>query len=117
MSIKLTKNETTTNTGTTITTTTNNMTASSLYEPITLMCKNNCGYYGNSTQYEGYCSICYRKLKTNKQYSTSSYLTASPSATNFLTYDDSSSLLSSSSSSMLHNSHSFSNHYSLDDST
>ena len=30
----------------------------------TLMCKNNCGYFGNSIQYDGYCSICYRKLKS-----------------------------------------------------
>ena len=68
----------------------------SIYETRTLMCKNNCGYYGNSMQYEGYCSICYRKLKSsrlnNNQTSNSngifnSSLTASAS------FDDSSSLL------------------------
>jgi hypothetical protein len=36
----------------------------SLYENKTLMCKNNCGYYGNSIQYNGFCSICYRQLNT-----------------------------------------------------
>ena len=92
--------------------------ASSLYGTKTLMCKNNCGYYGNSTQYEGYCSICYRKLKTNKNHAqvASSYLSGSPSASS-LAYDDTSSLLSSSfssSSSPLSTSHSFSNHYSLE---
>jgi hypothetical protein len=35
----------------------------SFYESQTLLCKNKCGYYGNSIQYDGYCSICYRKLK------------------------------------------------------
>ena len=94
--------------------------ASSLYGTKTLMCKNNCGYYGNSTQYEGYCSICYRKLKTNKNFAqaTSSYMSGSPSVSS-LAYDDTSSLLStsfsSSTSSPLSTSHSFSNHYSLED--
>lgn len=94
--------------------------SSSLYGTKTLMCKNNCGYYGNSTQYEGFCSICYRKLKTNKSHAqtASSYLSGSPSASS-LAYDDTSSLLSSSfsstSSSPLVTSHSFSNHYSLEE--
>lgn len=35
----------------------------------TLLCKNNCGYYGNSIQYDGYCSICYRKLKSRSNKS------------------------------------------------
>ena len=35
----------------------------------TLLCKNNCGYYGNSIQYDGYCSICYRKLKSRNNKS------------------------------------------------
>lgn len=101
MSIQLTNNDKMTATNT-----------NSLYETRTLMCKNNCGYYGNSIQYEGYCSICYRKLKTNKhhQQQQQQYLSSSPSVSSL--YDDSSSLLTSSS---LHNSHSFSNHYSLDE--
>lgn len=38
----------------------------------TLLCKNNCGYYGNSIQYDGYCSICYRKLKSRSNKLNSS---------------------------------------------
>ncbi|RMZ93321.1 rab5 GDP GTP exchange factor-like, partial [Brachionus plicatilis] len=64
-----------------------------LYDTKTLLCKNKCGFYGNSMQYEGYCSICYRKLKTNK--SSHSYPASMPSSTSF---DDSTSLLRSSQS-------------------
>ena len=38
-----------------------------LEETNTLLCRNKCGYYGNSIQYEGYCSICYRKIKNMNQ--------------------------------------------------
>lgn len=87
------------------------VTTNSLYETRTLMCKNNCGYYGNSIQYEGYCSICYRKLRAQKQ----NYLASSSSTSNF-SYDDTSSLLPSSfSTSSLSDSHSFSSHFSVDD--
>lgn len=51
----------------------------------TLMCRNNCGYYGNSIQYDGYCSICYRKLKSRSNKSNHN-----------TTSDDNSSLLSNS---------------------
>jgi hypothetical protein len=72
----------------------------SLYEAKTLLCKNKCGYYGNPIQYDGYCSICYRKLKNPK-------LTSQPSSTSTLSsylmsssqsFDDTSSLLASSQS-------------------
>lgn len=64
--------------------------ASSAYETKTLLCKNNCGYYGNSMQYDGYCSICYRRLKSKQQQSDQlSYMSSSAS------FDDSASLLSS----------------------
>lgn len=48
-----------------------------LYEQ-QILCKNNCGYYGNSIQWRGYCSICYRKLvinATNQAENTISILT------------------------------------------
>lgn len=72
-----------------------NSPSSYLYQTKTLLCKNKCGYYGNSIQYQGYCSICFRKLKPSKQQqqqnsNSNSYLTSSVS------FDDSASLLSSS---------------------
>lgn len=72
--------------------------AAPLYETKTLMCKNNCGYYGNPIQYEGYCSICYRKLKQhqqNQQHHLQQQAQRSfvPTASSF---DDASSLLTSS---------------------
>ncbi len=70
-------------------------TSSSLYETKTLMCKNNCGYYGNSMQYEGYCSICYRKLKTRVHNKPSIVTSLSNIAGS---YDDSTSLMTSSQS-------------------
>ncbi|CAF0707676.1 unnamed protein product [Brachionus calyciflorus] len=68
------------------------VTTNNFYDGHTLLCKNNCGYYGNSMQYEGYCSICYRKLKASSKPSQSlnNHLTSSTS------FDDSSSLLKSS---------------------
>lgn len=75
----------------------NSNTTSPLYESKTLLCKNNCGYYGNSIQYDGYCSICYRKLKAKKGLASqtadlsaygNTFLTSSAS------FDDTSSLLS-----------------------
>ena len=67
---------------------------SPLYESKTLLCKNNCGYYGNPIQYEGYCSICYRQLKQYQQHhqpaTIRNYVPTSAS------FDDSSSLLTSS---------------------
>ena len=56
----------------------------------TLMCKNNCGYYGNSIQYDGYCSICYRKLKSRSNKSSQNKQASM--------FDDNSSLLSASQS-------------------
>lgn len=64
----------------------------------TLMCKNNCGYYGNSIQYEGYCSICYRKLKSRSTKSSTKQA---------LVFDENNSLLSSSKS--------FNNQFNFDD--
>lgn len=76
--------------------------ASPLYETKALMCKNNCGYFGNPIQYEGYCSICYRKLKQSHQQNhpqqqqqvqnQSSQKNFTPAAS----FDDASSLLTSS---------------------
>ncbi len=64
----------------------------------TLMCKNNCGYYGNSIQYDGYCSICYRKLKSRSTKPTKhidpndvtshSLLTTSQSFNNYFSHDE-----------------------------
>ena len=64
----------------------------SLYENKTLMCKNNCGYYGNSIQYNGYCSICYRQLNPKSQQTKQNAFLMNSSSS----FDDSSSLLSSS---------------------
>ena len=70
--------------------------SSSLYETKTLHCKNQCGYFGNSMQYDGYCSICYRRMKNaSRQHqlpanSGPSLMFSSPS------FDDSTSLLGSS---------------------
>jgi hypothetical protein len=69
---------------------------SSLYESKTLLCKNKCGYYGNSIQYDGYCSICFRKLKTNKLSNTTNF--KSSFALSSSSFDDTSSLLASSQS-------------------
>jgi hypothetical protein len=69
---------------------------SSLYESKTLLCKNKCGYYGNSIQYDGYCSICFRKLKTNRLLNTTNF--KSSFALSSSSFDDTSSLLASSQS-------------------
>lgn len=73
--------------------------AAPLYETKTLMCKNNCGYYGNPIQYEGYCSICYRKLKQYQQ--NQHHHLQQQAQRNFVptassSFDDASSLLTSS---------------------
>ncbi len=48
-----------------------------------ILCKNGCGFYGNSIQWGGYCSICYRQLvnktqqvesENEKKYEFSSFL-------------------------------------------
>ena len=79
--------------------------SSPLYESKTLLCKNNCGYYGNPIQYEGYCSICYRRLKQYQQHQQQqqqrNYVSSSAS------FDDSTSLLTSSLS--------FNNGFNVDD--
>ena len=35
-----------------------------------ILCKNGCGFYGNSIQWGGYCSICYRQLVNKNQQQT-----------------------------------------------
>lgn len=79
-----------------------------LYESRSLLCKNKCGYYGNSMQYDGYCSICYRRMKQARlqhQYSqqqqqqpASSSSSYSLSSSQHSSFDDSTSLLTSSQS-------------------
>jgi hypothetical protein len=76
--------------------------SSSLYETKTLLCKNKCGYYGNSMQYEGYCSICYRKMKNAARPQQPTGIGSGASSSNLQifaaspSFDDSTSLLSSS---------------------
>ena len=76
--------------------------SSSLYETKTLLCKNKCGYYGNSMQYEGYCSICYRKMKNAARPQHPAGIGSGASSSNLQvfasspSFDDSTSLLSSS---------------------
>ena len=76
-----------------------------LYENKTLMCKNNCGYYGNSIQYNGYCSICYRQLNNANRLQLGASAALPPAAAqptllnSSLSFDDSSSLINSSHSS------------------
>ena len=75
-------------------------TSASLYETKTLLCKNKCGYYGNSMQYDGYCSICFRKMKNAASRSQASAAAASTTNTTHMfsspSFDDSTSLLASS---------------------
>jgi hypothetical protein len=70
--------------------------ASSLYENKTLMCRNNCGYYGNSIQYNGYCSICYRQLNQKLQQYNSTSSAVSSLMNSSTSFDDATSLVQSS---------------------
>ena len=122
MSIDFSSDKKTTKTGTTTSSSNTTTTSSSkqLYESRSLLCKNKCGYYGNSMQYDGYCSICYRRMKQARlqhQYSQQQQQQPTHSASS---YSLSSSLVSSSSfddaSSLLPSSQSFNKSlYSLDE--